>query len=58
MATNERKPNWWPSGADEQLVRECNCEHCRELIERLEDEYHAVEDGQPSLSAFAGGASD
>lgn len=57
MATNDL-PSWWPRGADEQLVRECNCEACNDLIERLEDDYHAVADGQPSLSAFAGGSDD
>lgn len=42
---------WWPAGADEQLVRECNCEFCNKLIARLDGE----RTGQPSLVAFAGG---
>lgn len=30
-------PQWWPRGADEQLVRECNCDHCALLAEKLEE---------------------
>ena len=51
---------WWPPGASEQLVRECNCDTCAELIERLEHERAAAEgdtpatdDGDLSLEAFA-----
>jgi hypothetical protein len=36
---------WWPDGAAETYVRECNCEFCGELIERLE---HERTDGQPT----------
>jgi hypothetical protein len=39
--------NWWPDGADERLVRQCNCETCMALIDRLE----AVETTQPVTEA-------
>lgn len=29
-------PEWWPDGADEQLVRECSCDWCNALIKDLE----------------------
>lgn len=50
----------WPAGADEQLVRECNCGTCGELITRLdraraaaEGDAPATDDGDLSLEAFA-----
>lgn len=30
-------PDWWPAGCDESLVRSCNCDHCGEMIDALED---------------------
>lgn len=50
---------WWPDGATETYVRECNCAFCGELIERLEHERTdtdstdpATDDGDLSLEAF------
>lgn len=51
---------WWPSGVDEQLVRECNCGYCSRLADRLDHERAAergdrpaTDDGDLSLHAFA-----
>ena len=38
----------WPDGADEELVRACNCKFCRALVEQLDN------DGQLGLTAFGG----
>jgi len=50
---------WWPPGADEQLVRECDCDWCNKLIAKLEQERAAeqgdapaTEGGDLSLHAF------
>ena len=52
--------SWWPSGASERLVRECNCGYCTDLIEQLEHERAAADgdtpatdDGDLSLEVFA-----
>lgn len=54
--TPEPEPPWWPNGADEQLVRECNCEYCAELIGAIEQEREGVAiDGENmSLAAVNG----
>lgn len=51
---------FWPDGASEELVRECNCEWCAALIEELErarataeGDEPATDDGDLSLEAFA-----
>jgi hypothetical protein len=36
MTGSMSKPDWWPNGVDEQLVRECNCPHCQELADALD----------------------
>ncbi len=58
MTTPDRP--WWPDGALESLVRECDCDWCNHLIARLEHERAAeqgnapaTEDGDLSLEAFA-----
>lgn len=56
----EPEPAWWPDGTDEGLVRDCNCEYCAELVDRL-DRHQAGQapDGEhASLTAFAGGGAD
>jgi len=52
--------NWWPTGASEQLVRECNCEYCTRLADKLDAERNArdgdepaTDDGDMSLHAYA-----
>lgn len=47
-------PEWWPDGCDEQLVRECNCETCQEMIERLEQykEEQSTDGEHAPLTAF------
>lgn len=50
----DTEPAWWPIGADENLVRECNCEYCKELSDAL-DEWRQGEhpDGEhAALNAF------
>lgn len=58
MTTPDRA--WWPDGARESLVRECDCDWCNDLIARLEHERDAeqgnapaTEGGDLSLEAFA-----
>lgn len=36
MTELDPEPDWWPSGADPDLVDECNCDYCNDLIDRLE----------------------
>lgn len=47
-------PDWWPNGCDEALVRDCNCQHCKGMIERLErHREEQSEDGEHApLTAF------
>lgn len=54
--------SWWPSGASEQLARECNCDYCTQLVDKLDSERAArggdepaTDDGDMSLHAFAEG---
>jgi len=35
---------WWPNGATERVVRECNCKWCTALAAKL-DEQRAIERG-------------
>jgi len=48
-------PDWWPDGVDEDLVRECNCEHCHEMADALDEWRNGIApDGQhASLDSFA-----
>lgn len=54
------EPDWWPAGADEAVVRDCNCDYCAELVDALEDfEMGLSPDGQhQAITAFAGGGDD
>lgn len=45
-------PRWWPTGADEQIARDCNCDYCAELIEALEEYRRARETENQTLRAF------
>ena len=52
---------WWPDGATEQRVRECNCDWCAALVAELDDtraaesgDAPATDDGDLSLEAFVG----
>lgn len=58
MSAPQPEPGWWPAGADEALVRDCNCEYCGELVDALEEWHDGVApDGEhAALQAFAGGA--
>lgn len=49
------KPQWWPNGADETKVRDCNCDYCTELIEALEQHQNgvAVTGEDATLSRYA-----
>ena len=51
---------YWPAGASERLVRECNCGYCSQLIEQLDHDRAAeqgdtpaTDDGDMSLHAYA-----
>jgi len=48
------KPEWWPAGVDESIVRDCNCQTCKAMIEDLEDYRKGISpDGQHKhLEAF------
>ena len=50
-------PPFWPRGADEALVRECNCDWCAALVAALEDyrDGVAVTGEDQTLAAYAGG---
>jgi len=50
-------PEFWPRGADESYVRECNCEWCAQLVDALEDwrEGVAVDGEHATLESFSGG---
>lgn len=54
MTVPDSEPDFWPDGADEQLVRECNCERCHALVEALEDYRDGIApDGEhAALTAF------
>lgn len=53
----QTEPPWWPTGADESLVRECNCRYCAKLIDALEQERYGVAiDGEhEALTAYTDG---
>lgn len=57
MSALQPQPDWWPDGAAEALVRDCNCEYCGELIDALEEWRNGVApDGEHvALKAFSGG---
>lgn len=49
---------WWPDGAREQRVRECNCDACAALVRQLDavrGDGPASEAGDAALQAFADG---
>jgi hypothetical protein len=55
--TDGGMPPWWPAGADVEIVRDCGCNYCDELIDALEQEREgvAVDGEHASLAAFEGG---
>lgn len=60
MTAPTPEPPWWPNGADEQLVKECNCQYCDDLIDALAQEREgiAVDGEHMSLQAISGDADD
>jgi len=51
------EPPWWPNGADEQIVEQCNCKYCDDLIDALEQERDdgvSVDGKHMSLQAVGG----
>lgn len=57
MSAPQPEPGWWPDGADEALVRDCNCDRCGALVEALEDHRQgvAVDGEHATLSAYSEG---
>ena len=49
--------DFWQTGADEGIVRDCNCDACQERIRLLEDfrDGVSVDGNHQTISAFAGG---
>jgi len=48
------KPGWWPTGATEASARECGCDYCQQLLDRLEQhrEGVAIDEENRTLNSF------